>query len=405
MSMGKETKYKVIYRPLASLTLLDDNPRVIKDNQFAKLCKSIKDNPELFEAQPIILSDRTGELVIIAGNQRYKAAKEVGLAEAPTVLLSGLTEAKEREIIIRTNVLNGEWDWDLLRDEWNSDELEDWGVDMPDFMDDTDVQPTVQGKPIEDDDFDEEKDDVPQRCTRGDIWQLGDHRLMCGDSTNAQDVAALLGGEQMDMVFTDPPYGIAYGGGRGDKFGQIKNDELQDSQLGGLIAQIFNPQFKMEDIDKYICVSPIMTKPFLDEVARHNTKENAIIVWNKGNAGLGWMAYRRQCEFIIFIKGKPFHKGDKQDIDLWNIGKDDASEYVHPNQKPIEVSGRAIRNSTEKGANVLDIFGGSGSTLIACEKLHRRCFTMELDEYYCDVILARFEKLTGKKATKINNDK
>ena len=140
---NKKTKYKVEYRPLESLKPLENNPRYIKEEDFERLCASVQNNPELFEAQPIILSDRTGELVIIAGNQRYRAAKEVGLKEVPTVLLTGLTEQKEKEIIIRTNITNGEWDYDrLANDDWSIEDLDDWGVDCS-FLntdeDDTDI--------------------------------------------------------------------------------------------------------------------------------------------------------------------------------------------------------------------------------------------------------------------------
>lgn len=142
MAKTKETKYKVEYRPLELLTPLDNNPRWIKSEDFERLCASIQNNPELFEAQPIILSDRTGKLVIIAGNQRYKAAKEVGLKEVPTVLLSGLTETKEKEIIIRTNVTNGRWDWDALANgSWDTIDLGNWGVDVS-FMGDINSETT-----------------------------------------------------------------------------------------------------------------------------------------------------------------------------------------------------------------------------------------------------------------------
>lgn len=145
---NKETKYKVVYRPLDNLKLLENNPRYIKEVDFERLCASIQNNPELFEAQPIILSDRTGELVIIAGNQRYRAAQEVGLKEVPTILLSGLSEQKEKEIIIRTNVQNGKWDFDrLANDDWNVGDLEDWGVNM-DFLkeDEWEQLPPVEGE-------------------------------------------------------------------------------------------------------------------------------------------------------------------------------------------------------------------------------------------------------------------
>ena len=164
MAKTKETKYKVEYRPLELLTPLDNNPRWIKSEDFERLCASIQNNPELFEAQPIILSDRTGELVIIAGNQRYKAAKEVGLKEVPTVLLSGLTETKEKEIIIRTNVTNGRWDWDALANgSWDTVDLGNWGVDVS-FLEDDGTnfdnffEEVKKEKEVSEDDDDEHED-------------------------------------------------------------------------------------------------------------------------------------------------------------------------------------------------------------------------------------------------------
>ena len=166
MAKTKETKYKVEYRPLELLTPLDNNPRWIKSEDFERLCASIQNNPELFEAQPIILSDRTGELVIIAGNQRYKAAKEVGLKEVPTVLLSGLTETKEKEIVIRTNVTNGRWDWDALANgSWDTVDLGNWGVDVS-FLEDEGTnfddffEEVKKEKEVSEDDDDEHEDIV-----------------------------------------------------------------------------------------------------------------------------------------------------------------------------------------------------------------------------------------------------
>ena len=152
MAKEKSPQFKVVYRPLSELKPLEDNPRWIKEEDFNKLCASVQNNPELFEAQPIILSDRTGELVIIAGNQRYRAAKEVGLKEVPTILLTGLTEKKEKEIIIRTNVTNGKWDWDrLANDGWEVSDLDEWGVDVS-FLggnDDTDIDDLFEENPVE----------------------------------------------------------------------------------------------------------------------------------------------------------------------------------------------------------------------------------------------------------------
>ena len=176
------------YRKIKDLKLLESNPRKISSDQMDKLVKSITDNPDYFEARPIILSDRTGELVIIAGNQRYKAAKKIGMKEVPTFLLSGLSEEREREIVIRDNVSNGEWDNDILRNAWGECPLEDWGVSV-DWK--TDEEP----KGAKEDDFSEEDaQQAPSICQKGDIWQLGEHRLMCGDSTDIEQVKILMGG-------------------------------------------------------------------------------------------------------------------------------------------------------------------------------------------------------------------
>jgi DNA modification methylase len=304
--------------------------------------------------------------------------------------------------------------WDKAELESISDQVE--GFDVGDFGFEIDDLPQVvmptdkqgEGEPrqeVEEDDFDEEKEHVEKRCETGDIWQLGAHRLCCGDSTSKECVSRLMGTDVADMVFTDPPYGIAYGGGRAKvkhqkDYGMIMNDDLQGEELGNLICNVF--EYNKDGADVYICVSPIVQKPFLDYLDSIGKKTDAVIVWDKRQPGLGYMAYRRQCEFILFIKGGKFHMGDKSDVDLWSIGRDDGTTYVHGTQKPVGVSGRAIQNSSKDGDIVLDYFGGSGSTLIACEKLNRQCRMMELDTHFCDVIIARWEKLTGQKAIKLN---
>jgi DNA modification methylase len=310
-----------------------------------------------------------------------------------------------KEIVIKDNGSFGDWDMDMLANEWDDLPLKEWGVDIAwdnVFLEETAPQ---DRKEAEEDDFDVEKDHIEVRCKRGDIWQLGDHRLMCGDSVDLEDVKRLMGGVEADMVFTDPPYGIDYSGGRTQTvskkdYGKLKNDNLQGEELGNLICNIF--QFNKKGADVYVCVSPIMQKPFLDYLDRAGKKTDAVIVWDKKQPGLGYMAYRRQCEFILFIKGGQFHKGDKSDVDLWSINRDDGGSYVHGTQKPVAVSARAINNSSKEGDVVLDLFGGSGSTLLACEQLNRRCMMMELDAHFADVIIARWEKFTGKTATKIN---
>ena len=176
---NKKTKYKVEYRPLESLKPLENNPRYIKEEDFERLCASVQNNPELFEAQPIILSDRTGELVIIAGNQRYRAAKEVGLKEVPTVLITGLTEQKEKEIIIRTNVTNGKWDYDrLANDDWNVDDLSDWGVDVS-FLDPDDD---------EDNDDDDDNNETPEKDLSNEVNTSFEVIVECDNEEMQQEI-------------------------------------------------------------------------------------------------------------------------------------------------------------------------------------------------------------------------
>ena len=230
----------------------------------------------------------------------------------------------------------------------------------------------------------------------GDLFEIGEHRLLCGDSTCSDTVAKLMDGEKADMVFTDPPYGIDYSCGRTQvvekkTYGKLINDDLQGVELGELISNVF--LFNKTDADVYICVSPIMQKPFLDFIENNNKKVNAVIVWDKKQPGLGYMAYRRQCEFILFVKGGVFKKGDVSDFDLWSLSRDNGKDYQHGTQKPISVPSRGITNSSKRDDLCLDYFLGSGSTMVAAHQLKRKCYGMELDPKYCQVIVDRMRKL------------
>lgn len=385
---------------------LPSNPRQWTQTDIDRIAKSLQETPELFEARPLIVYEQGGDYIILGGNLRYEGAKKNKMKDVPVhILPEGLSIEKLKEIVIKDNGSFGDWDVDMLANEWDDLPLKDWGVDVAwDAVHLEEVAPQERAE-VEEDDFDVENEHIETRCKRGDIWQLGDHRLMCGDSTSKEDVVRLMGGAKADMVFTDPPYGINYSGGRTQvvakkTYGEIKNDNLQGKDLGNLICNVFD--FNKIEADVYICVSPVVQKPFLDKISESGKEVNAVIVWDKKSAGLGYMAYRRQCEFILFVKGGAFHKGDASDVDLWRIGRDDTTTYVHGTQKPIGVAARAMGNSSKDGDIVLDYFGGSGSTMIAAEQLGRKAYLMELDEHYCDVIIARWEKHTGRQAEKIN---
>ena len=323
-------------------------------------------------------------------------------------MLENLTEAQKKAYIIADNklALNAGWDEELLSIELK--ELDELGYDTSLTGFSEDELSDILDKPITKGltDEDEVPENVEPIVEKGDIWQLGNHRLMCGDSTNITDLDKLLNKIKADLVFTDPPYGLDYSGGRTQvvkkkTYGKLLNDNLEDKDLGLLIQFIFS--YIKKEADVYVCVSPLFQKPFLDMINELGKKVDAVIVWDKKNAGLGYMKYRRQCEFILYVNGKSFKKGDKSDFDLWSISKDNTKEYKHGTQKPIELIERAINNSSKSEDIVLDLFGGSGSTLLACEKTNRINYSMELDKKYCDVIIKRWENFTGKKAERIEN--
>ena len=379
----------------------NNNPRDISKAAIEKVTLSIK---EFGFQQPIVVDKNN---IIIAGHTRLEAAKQLKLKEVPVVVAKNLSDNQAKAYRLMDNRSGQESNWDkkLLELELSLLNDENINLDLTGF-DEVELSKLIVDEKTgltEDDAIPEPKEAI---CKLGDIWQLGKHRLLCGDSTKEEDVNKLMDGAKADMVFTDPPYGINYSGGRTQvvekkTYGKILNDNLKGLELGNLIANLFS--FTKSESDYYICVSPLEQKPFLDVIENNKLKLDAVIVWDKKNAGLGYMRYRRQCEFILYIKGKKFKKGDKSDFDLWQINRDNAQKYVHGTQKPVALSSRAILNSSKKEDFILDIFGGSGSTLIACEKINRNCYMMELDTTYCDIIIERWQNYTGKKAIKIND--
>lgn len=216
---------EIVYRKLNELKKLPNNPRTIKKQDMERLKQSLRDNPDYFEARPIILSNRTGELVILAGNQRYEAAKALGMNEVPTFLLEGLTEAREREIIIRDNVSNGDWDMDALANEWDIDLLQEWGVE--------EIKPykeIVEDEPAP-------VDDKETFSVVGDIYQLGEHRIFCGSFEDDEKVRELFGNKKAICTFTDPPYNVAYKSADGKS---IKNDSMAREDFLDFLSRAFD---------------------------------------------------------------------------------------------------------------------------------------------------------------------
>lgn len=354
-----------------------NNPRILKDDKFAKLVKSIQEFPKMLEIRPIVVNS---DMIVLGGNMRLKACKEAGLKEVFIVKADDLTEDEQKQFIIKDNVGFGEWDWEMLANEWEADLLEEWGLDVPDFS--VTEEPTA-----EEDDYDM-PDEVQTDIVLGDLFEIGEHRLLCGDSTDSDQVAKLMNGEKADMVFTDPPYNTKMQQGRtSSNWGIIENDNMPDNDFANFCKEFVNVAylFTKNEGHKYFCMGWSAYNLLFEAMP----KVKNCIVWVKNVFGLGHN-YRPQHEFILYDGGS---LKSKSESNVWEEKKESVNKYQHPTQKPVTIPSRAIENSSKIGDFVLDIFLGSGSTMVAAHQLKRKCYGMELDPKYCQVIVDRMRKL------------
>lgn len=358
-----------------------NNPRTHSEQQVAQVAASIK---EFGFNNPILLDEHNG---IIAGHGRLAAAQKLGMELVPTITLAGLTEAQRKAYVIADNKLteNGGWDYDLLAVEIERLKELDVDIDLTGF-DQTELDTILEPEVIEGLTDEDEVPEAPEEpiTKHGDVWILGNHRLMCGDSTSIDDVDKLMAGQKADMVFTDPPYNVAFNG-RSGKHEVIKNDNLSEGEFRDFIKQVCSIITYVDPRAYYVWCNWNFYG-LLQEMLPFKT----CIVWAKNFFGMG-AGYRHQHEFCLF-NGK-IDEAIKNESDLWSVKKDHG--YVHPTQKPVELAVRAFGNHIRL-VNVLDLFGGSGSTLIGAEQTGRNCFVMELDPKYCDVIVDRWQSFTGK---------
>jgi DNA modification methylase len=354
-----------------------------------QLMRSIAEDPELVHARPLIVNEN---YEVIAGNQRLRACVALGWKEVPCVVVNW-DEAKQKRAMIKDNVSAGEWDWDLLANEWDAEELNEWGLEVP-----------LEEEPVEGLTDEDEVPEVPEepQTKPGDLWILGDHRLLCGDSTKADDVERLMDGNKADMAFTDPPYGVNYEGGHfhsGDVNIKRKREKLANDGDDQIYTDVI-------PLIAAFCDGPCYTwfagtKPLkLYQAVEALGQIHSLLIWHKTNATYAAMnaQYKQRHEPCLYWKPKGSNLrwcGPSNEATIWEM-KRDATNNFHPTQKPVELAERALKNHDAK--SVLDFFLGSGSTLIAAEKTGRKCYGMELDPKYCDVIVKRWEDFTGKKA-------
>lgn len=379
---------------------LPTNPRQWTKTELNKLKKSLQETPELLEARGILVYPWEGKYLVLGGNMRLSALKALKAKDAPCVIFPEDTPIdKLKEVVIKDNGSFGEWDYDLLANEWDSLPLADWGV--PNWERDLGDSPTSAD--AEDDDFDE-SEVTESVCCPGDLWQLGRHRLLCGDSTNQEDIERLMGGELADLWLTDPPYNVGYEGKTADKL-TIENDSMSDAAFKEFLVKCYaaaNASMK-KGAAFYIWHADSEGYNFRSACHEIGWKVRECLIWVKNSMVMGRQDYQWQHEPCLYgWKEGASHNwySDRKQTTILSYAKP-TRNGEHPTMKPVPLFAYLMCNSSRPGDIVLDSFGGSGTTMIAAEQMGRSARLMELDPHYCDVIIARWEKLTGNKAVKL----
>ena len=375
-----------------------NNPRLIKDDKFKKLVQSIKDFPEMLDIRPIVVND---DMIVLGGNMRLKACIHAGLKEVPIIKVTDLTEQEQKQFIIKDNVSGGEWDWNMLANEWDAEELDAWGLDVPDF-----------GKELEaeEDDFEAPEGGIETDIVLGDLFEIGEHKLLCGDSTDSDAVAKLMDGKKADMAFTSPPYNAgkseALSGNThttDNKYNEYNDNQKQSDYLDLLTGFTNNA---LLNSDYLICniQSLAGNKIALIEYL-YQYKDNFIdvAIWDKGHGApaMAENVMTSAWEYMFFISSKDKasraipnakFRGTVPNIYRGKPNRNNEFSSVHAATFPIDLPEWALQFTKERDI-VLDQFCGTGTTMVASHQLKRKCYGMELDPKYCQVIIDRMLKL------------
>ena len=375
---------KTVKVKISDIKANPNNPRLIKDDKFAKLVQSVTEFPEMLEIRPIVVNS---DMVVLGGNMRLKACKEAKIKELTVIIADNLTEEQQREFLIKDNVSGGEWDWNILANEWDAEQLTEWGVDIPDF-----AQEVLEA---EEDDFNGTPPKEPITVL-GDLYEIGEHRLLCGDSTDSDQVAKLMNGEKADMIFTDPPYSITtQGGGVLQKHFNKTAERIKD-------IVDFEPKEWLQTLPLYfngnmncfIFCNKDLIPDYLNYAKESGFNFNILVWCKKQVVPFTGGHHYSDIEYIIYLSKKPIFNNGLKDVEYRKyFVLDNEKSKDHPTIKPLGIISNEIQIASNIGGIVAESFTGSGSTMVASHQLKRKCYGMELDCGYADVIVKRMLKL------------
>jgi site-specific DNA-methyltransferase (adenine-specific) len=410
---------------ITDIKLNPNNPRLIKDDKFKKLVQSVKDFPEMLNIRPIVVNK---DMIILGGNMRFRACKEAGIKEIP-VIIADLSEEKQREFLIKDNTSGGEWDWDMIANEWDAEELESWGLDLPVFE-------GIQEIASAEEDNYQIPDEVDTDIVLGDLFEIGNHKLICGSSTETDIWQKLFGDKLCDMVMTDPPYNVNYEGGTGLK---IQNDNMSNDSFYQFLYDFytalgsytkpggawyvwhadseganFRQAFKDSGLLLKQCLIWVKNALVMGRQDYHWKHEPCLYGWKEGAAHYFTNDRTKTTVIEDKVDFKKLSKNelvdilkemnsDKRKTTIINCDKPYKND-VHPTMKPIKLLAPLIENSSKPGELIADGFLGSGSTMVTAHQINRICYGVELDPKYCQVILERMNQLDPSLVIKRNGE-
>lgn len=369
---------------IKEIKLNEHNPRDITPEMFEKLKKSIQEFPQMLETRPLVIDENN---VVLGGNMRLRALTDLGYEEIPVQKVEGWSEEQKKEFVVKDNVSYGVWDWELLANSWDAEQLEEWGLEVPDWE--------TKELEAEEDNY-QVPDEIETDIQLGDLFQIGEHRLMCGDSTQTDTFAKLFENELADLVVTDPPYNVAYEGKTKDAL-TIQNDSMGDGEFYQFLYDFYTAlgAYTKKGGAWYVWHADSEGANFRLAMKNAGIMVKQCLIWVKNSMVMGRQDYQWKHEPCLYgWKEGASHEwySDRKQTTVLEFDRPQRNAE-HPTMKPVPLIAYQITNSSKQGDIVADGFGGSGTTMVACHQLQRKAYLVEFDPKYCQVIIDRMKKL------------